>query len=80
MKKEKIQKHLFVLLLGCVSAAKGTSAVALTAKAVSLFRSVPTVNGYAAIVKFAAGIAAVCAALLLFYSCGRDIVKGGESK
>lgn len=79
-KKEKLHKHLFILLLGFVAASKGTSAAALTAKAVSLFRSVPTVSGYSAIVKFAAGIALVCAALLLFYSCGRDIVKGGESK
>lgn len=80
MKKEKIQKHLFVLLLGCVSAAKGTFATALVVEAVVLFRSIPAISGYSAVVKFAAGIAAVCVALLLYYFCGRDIMKGGESK
>lgn len=80
MKKENIRKQLFVLLLGFVSATKGTAATALVVEAVVLFRSIPSISGYTAVVKFALGVAALGVALLLYYFCGRDIMRGDDSK
>jgi hypothetical protein len=80
MKKAMFKKNLQIMLLGILSALKGTLATALVAAAVLVFRRVLTAGGYLAIVLFVAGIAEVCLALLLFYFCGRDMLKGKFSK
>jgi hypothetical protein len=80
MKKEMVKKNLQVMLLGFLSALKGTLATALVAAAVLVFRRVLTAGGYLAVVLFVAGIAEVCFALQLFYYCGKDMLKGKFSK
>lgn len=80
MKKAMFKKNLQIMLLGFVSALKGTLATALVAAAVFAFRSVMAAGGYRAVIMFVAGVVDVAIALLLFYFCGRDIVKGKFSK
>lgn len=80
MKKAMVKKNLLVVLLGFVSALKGTLATAMVAAAVFAFRSVLSAGSYYAVVMFVFGVVDVALALLLFYLCGRDIVKGKYSK
>ena len=76
MKKEVFKKHLGILLLGFVSALKGTIAAAMAVAAAGLFYCIPIESGYLAVSKFVAGIFAALLALIMFYWCGRDLVKG----
>ena len=80
MKKAFAKKHLGILLLGFVSALKGTIATAIAAAAVGLFFCIPIESGYLAVGKFVGGVAALFLALVLFYWCGRDLIKGKFSK
>ncbi len=80
MKNENIRKHLGILLVGILSALKGTLAVALLAGAVALFFCIPIDVGYLAVGKFMGGILVTVVAFVVFYWCGRDLVKGVYSK
>ena len=80
MKKERILRHLKVLLAGTLHALKGTLAVATLAAGIALGCFVPSVNGYLAVGLFVAALLFVVAAVLQFYRCGRDMCKGRFSK
>lgn len=80
MKKELIKKHLLVLLAGFLHSLKSVAAAALLAGVVVLFCSVQVESGYLAVAKFIAALLALCVSVLLFYSCGRDMLQGRFSK
>ena len=80
MKKEQIKKHLLILLAGFLHSLKCVLAVALLAAVVVLFCSVQIESGYLAVGKFIAALLAIVISALLFYSCGRDLLKGRFSE
>jgi hypothetical protein len=80
MKKTIVKKHLLVLLAGFLHAMKGTLATALLCGVGVAFGNVQRVSGYWAVGMFAAALLALCAAIWLFYLCGRDMLYGRYSK
>lgn len=80
MKKEIVLKHLGVMLAGFLHALKCVAAAAMLAAGIFLFCCVSIESGYFAVGKFAAALLAIGIALLLFYSCGRDLQQGRFSK
>lgn len=79
MKNAIIRKHLKTLLAGFLHALKAAAAFASIAAAVGLFYVTAIVTGYEAVGTFVAAILCIIGALLLFYFCGRDLIKGRYS-
>ena len=80
MRKEQIKKHSLILLAGILISLKSALALTMLAAVVALFCSVQIESGYLAVGKFIAALLAIVIAALLFYSCGRDLLKGRFSK
>lgn len=80
MKKENIRKFLAVMLAGIVHSLKCTLAVTLLAAGILLLTCVPIESGYFAVGKFIAAMVTFCISVVMFYICGKDLMKGKYSK
>lgn len=73
MKKENFQKKLVVTLAGFLHALESCAAIGLLVGCVALLVAVASNSGYVAVFKFTAAAGAFALAVMLLYSCGKDL-------
>ena len=73
MNKGTFQKKLVVTLAGFLHALKSCIAIGLIVGCVALLVAVASNRGYVAVFKFAAAAVVLFLAIMLLYSCGKDL-------
>lgn len=78
MKKETIRNALKVLAVGGVAAGMSAAAIGLSHMAGWIYRTIPAVCGYAAVILFLLATMTAAVALAVVYVCGCWIVRKGR--